>query len=81
MVGARPDDENGSDSGSAYVFGWNGSQWVETKLVASDAASFDNFGTAVAVSRDRVVVGALGDDSFRGSVYVFDWDGSQWVET
>ena len=29
VVGAVADDDSGSDSGSAYVFRWNGSSWVQ----------------------------------------------------
>ncbi len=46
------------------------------KLTASDAAAFDNFGEAVAVSGDTVIVGASGDDEgavfSRGAAYVFE---------
>ena len=32
-------------SGSAYVFGWNGSAWSQTaKFIASDEATNDQFG-------------------------------------
>ncbi len=79
VVGADEDDDNGEDSGSDYVFHWDGSQWVETKLLASDAAAFDHFGLEVAASGDRVVVRNNVDAT--KDVYVFDWDGSQWVET
>ncbi len=45
------------------------------KLIASDAAQGDEFGDAVALSKDTVVVGSPGDDdggSNSGSAYVFD---------
>jgi hypothetical protein len=84
VVGARRDDDSGSNSGSAYVFRYDGSDWVEeAKLTASDGAAFDWFGELVAVSGDTAVVGAFGDDdsgSNSGSAYVFRYDGSDWVE-
>ena len=86
VVGAHLDDDNGTDSGSVYVFEPDGAGgWTETKLTASDGAAVDQFGWSVAVSGDRIVVGAiqdddLGDDS--GSVYVFEPDGAGgWTET
>jgi MYXO-CTERM domain-containing protein len=84
VVGARLDDDNGSRSGSAYLFEDSGSGWVETKLTASDGGASDEFGGSVAVSGDTVVVGARldtdnGGDS--GSVYVFQDSGSGWTET
>ena len=59
IVGVYWDDEDGSDSGSAYVFEKNRTAWDQTaKLVASDAAANDNFGLSVAISGDNMVVGA-----------------------
>ena len=56
-------------------------QSTETKIVASDAASNDQFGFSVAVGSGRIVVGASRDDSLAGSnsgsAYIFDLDGTQ----
>lgn len=41
------------------------------KLLASDGAVNDLFGRSVAMAGDMVVAGAPGDDSFKGSAYVF----------
>jgi len=85
VVGAYGDDDNGLESGAAYVYRWNGSSWVEDiKLLASDGAADDNFGYAVAVSGDVVVVGAWHNDdngADSGSAYVYRWNGSSWIET
>ena len=55
-------------------------EWEETKLLASDGASDDDFGKSVAISSDgtTAIVGAHGDDdngSRSGSAYIFDIDG------
>ncbi len=53
------------------------------KLEASDAAEFDHFGNAVAVEGDVAFVGAYLDDDdgvASGSVYVYRFDGTAWVE-
>src|SRR6266498_4582739 len=73
VVGAQFGD---TIAGSAYVFVRSGTSWSQqAKLTASDAAAFDFFGAAVAISGDTVVVGALADDtdagSNAGSAYVF----------
>ena len=53
------DDDNGSDSGSAYVFTRTGTTWTEqAKLTASDGAADDQFGSSVAIAGDTIVVGA-----------------------
>lgn len=50
IVGAPGDRDNGTDSGSAYVYRFNGFEWYEeAKLVPSDGAAGDFFGTSVAV--------------------------------
>ena len=61
VVGAQPaNDDNGSNSGSAYVFVRTGSTWTEeAKLTASDGAAEDFFGYSVSVSGDTAVVGAV----------------------
>ena len=65
IVGA-PVDDIGSviDRGSAYVFQLSGtSTWTqEAKLVASDGAAADNFGTFVAIQGDIAICGAPNDD-------------------
>ena len=49
----------GSGSGSAYVFRWNGSSWVEEqKLLPSDGAAEDWFGYSVSISGNVALVGA-----------------------
>ena len=84
VVGAVCDDDNGRNSGSAYVFRYDGSDWAEeAKLTASDGAAYDYFGCSVAVSGDTAVVGASDDDDNgldSGSAYVFRYDGSDWTE-
>ena len=86
VIGAYQDDDNGADSGAAYVFTRNDGVWDDgVKLTASDGAAYDNFGISVAVDGDTVVVGASGDDdngSASGSAYVFTRDSNgEWVQT
>jgi hypothetical protein len=84
LIGAYRDDDMDFDSGSAYVFRWNGSAWLQqAKLTATDGAFFDNFGISVAIDGDTALVGAQRDfdDGFQsGSAYVFHWNGSAWVQ-
>ncbi len=85
LIGAYMDSDQGTGSGSAYIFDFDGNNWSEiTKLTASDAASNDNFGNSVSLSVDRVLIGAYGDDDHgtnTGSAYIFDFDGSNWSQT
>jgi WD40 repeat protein len=82
------DGGGGTDQGAVYIYDWNGSAWVErsTILTASDAGSSDIFGLGCALSSDGAIlsVGAGGWDgsggSQQGAVYIYDWNGSAWVE-
>ena len=86
VIGAWQDEENGTWSGSAYVFERDGTGiWQEVqKLTASDAGVDNVFGSAVSVSGNYAVIGAPGDDdngNWSGSAYVFERDGSgTWQE-
>jgi len=75
----EPQDD--SFRGSVYVFVRSGTGWLEVaKLVASDGAMVDFFGCSVSISGDYAIIGAVGDDSARGSVYVFVRSGTSWLE-
>jgi hypothetical protein len=84
VVGAWTDDAPGLASGSAYVFGFDGFQWIEqVKLVAADGAAGHWFGYSVAISGPTILIGAPYDDDHgprSGSAYVFYYDGSSWVQ-
>jgi hypothetical protein len=84
IVGAYRNDSNGSDSGSAYIFKRDGTNWSEqAKLTASDGAADDYFGYSVSISGDYAIVGAYGDDDaddITGSAYIFRRDGISWNE-
>jgi RHS repeat-associated protein len=86
VVGAYVADVSGhSDQGAAYVFVRNGSTWsFQQKLVASDGAASDQFGYAVAVHVDTVVVGApqatISGNAAQGAAYVFVRSGTVWTQ-
>ncbi len=74
IVGARRHDDNGVDTGSAYLFDiTTGEQLI--KLLADDGEIYDYFGTSVAISGTTAIVGALWDDDNggeSGSAYIFN---------
>jgi LPXTG-site transpeptidase (sortase) family protein len=77
VVGATGSDTDDiSNAGAAYVFVREGINWTQkAKLVASDPAPEDNFGSSVAIEGETILVGADGKDVFinfdAGAVYVF----------
>ncbi len=80
VVGDRWQNLPGANgAGAAYVFrrdAGGADNWGQVKkLVAADAQGGDTFGASVAISDERVAVGAPGDDdlgNLAGSVYVFE---------
>jgi len=84
VIGAWRNDDDGIDSGCAYVFRYNGVDWVEEqKLRASDAEAGDNFGFSVSIDDDEILVGSHLEDSAApdaGAAYFFRYNGSSWVE-
>ncbi len=76
LVGAYRD---AGTRGAVYVFVRSGSSWSpQQKLTADDGAGGDFYGFALAVSGDTALVGAAGNASSRGAVYVFVRSGSSW---
>jgi hypothetical protein len=83
IVGANSEDDGATtENGAAYIFTRAGSVWTQqAKLVASDAASNDQLGFAVAISSDgnTVIAGALGTAA-GGAAYVFTRSGTTWTQ-
>ena len=80
-VGARLDDDLGTNSGSVYIFDRNlggTDNWGErTRIKASDAQGGDQFGFSVALDGNNLLVGARKDDDAgvdSGSVYFLQRD-------
>ena len=74
-----------SFQGAAYVFIKTASGWSEQqKLSAADGAPSDNFGEAVAIDGDTVIVSAISDDlgtgNNQGSAYIFIRNGTTWSQ-
>jgi len=93
VIGAIHDDDACPEdilcnSGSAYVFRFDGERWnEEAKIIANDGEADDEFGNAVTVEGDIVLVGTrFADDACSenpecnsGAAYVFHHDGGNWT--
>jgi len=77
VVGAIRDDDNGLDSGSAYIFEKVAGVWTEVaKLTASDGQAGDVFGLSISMSGDTILIGSVNDDDNginSGSAYIFEF--------
>ena len=84
IVGAHTDDDQGANSGSAYVFELINGVWTQSmKLAAADGAAQDNFGASVAIDGDTAIVGSYRDDDNgydSGSAYLFEHGEEGWMQ-
>ncbi|MBN2018237.1 MAG: hypothetical protein JW794_08950 [Candidatus Cloacimonetes bacterium] len=85
LISSINDDDNGPNSGSAYIFKRSSTSWLEQdKLLPSDGAGGDYFGNSVSLDGDYAIVGSAehdnGDDLDCGSAYVFERDGIEWSQ-
>jgi len=84
LIGAPAANDNGNNSGSAYVFIRTGTTWTQqAKLIASDGAANDLFGSSVSLSGENALIGAKWDDDNglgSGSAYVFTRTGANWTQ-
>ena len=81
LIGSWGDDDNGSESGSAYVFTHSGTTWTQQqKLLPADGAAGDHFGGyGFSLDNDTAIISARYDDDMgedSGSAYVFTKSGA-----
>jgi hypothetical protein len=83
VVGASSESGGLTGSGAVYVFTRNGTNWTQQqKLLPSVRAANDQFGAAVALDADTLVVGAPhpSGTTATGSAFVFVRNGTNWTE-
>ncbi|MEO7311352.1 MAG: FG-GAP repeat protein [Chitinophagaceae bacterium] len=85
IITAIYDDVNSiARRGSAYIFTNQSGNWVQTaKLIASDGAYEDYFGTNAAIQGDFALVGAYAADATygnQGACYLFKLESGVWVQ-
>ena len=88
-VGVNNDTNGrGANAGAVYMYRNNAGTWTpHSKLTALYGRPGDNFGLSVTVEGSRLVVGAPSFDGFpsstsnAGAVYVFLFNGTEWVQT
>lgn len=73
-----------SNGGKVYIFQYDGTSYVEThSIVSNDIAAGDSFGDGMTLndSGNRLIVGAPGKFSGTGAVYIFDYNGTSWIQS
>lgn len=86
VVGAPGDDQIAPESGASYVYRLQADSWIlEEKITASVAPNDLQFGAAVDIEDDTIVVGAAHGYSWSivtpKSAYVFERSGTDWTQT
>lgn len=76
VVGVPEKDDVGNNSGAVYLYNTNTSgpsAWGQVKkIIASTPAANQRFGEATSLYNNILAVGAPGDNSDRGAVYIFE---------
>lgn len=84
FVGVPQDDDNGSASGSVYVYTRTEGVWsFQTKLLASDGGINEVFGSSISFNGDTAVIGAFGVDGIgvdSGAAYIFTRTNGVWTQ-
>jgi hypothetical protein len=72
---------SGTTGNAAFVFELNSSGWSPPRFLRTkDAETGDLFGESVAISGERIVVGASGSNNFQGAAYVFERGDGTWPQ-
>ncbi len=95
-VNGASSDNSLTDSGAVFVFRRSGANWTQEAYIKANAhTSEDEFGSSVAISDTRLVIGARFEDSpaagiggnqdsdslsDSGAVYVFERNGTDWAQ-
>lgn len=75
IIGAYHDNDNGLNSGSAYVFEYENGSWSQTaKLTASDGAENNRFGGSSSLVNNRAIIGSF------EATYIFELNDNTWTE-
>jgi hypothetical protein len=80
-IGAAKNDANGTSSGQVKIFKWNGTSWIQKGSALNGVAADYEFGRAVSMPDSNLVaVSAKGDIFEFGEVYIYQWNGTNWVQ-
>ncbi|KPA14497.1 PKD domain-containing protein, partial [Candidatus Magnetomorum sp. HK-1] len=84
IVGAYNEDNNATNSGSAYIFKNSNDSWTQTAILNPDDPAENNyFGRSVAITDEYAAIGASFADSEvkdSGKAYVFERSGESWSQ-
>ena len=87
VIGAQYNTDGGLDSGAVHIYSRSGVTWsFQQRLQASDAVSFEEFGSSIDIEGETLIVGAPGARTAEstgqqaGSTYIFQLDEGVWAQ-
>ena len=84
VIGAFQDSIIGKASGSAYVYSYSNTTWIQTQqLTPRDSNDYDQFGRSVAISDNFIIIGAFKENApsnDSGNAYIFKNNNTQWEQ-
>ena len=83
IVGAHLARNLGSSPGGAYIFMRSGTTWIQQAKLTVGGATYDFFGSSVAISSNYAIVGrpsSFKSDKGDSAIYVFKRNGSSWPQ-
>ena len=84
-IGAPGNSGNGTFSGHARIYNFDGTNWVQVGADIDGENTDDQSGTAVAISADGNIVaigapGNGGNGTLSGHTRIYNYDGTNWVQ-
>ena len=83
-IGARLNDDNGTDAGHVRIYHWIDNEWTQKGPDIDGEAAGDNSGWSLSMcDANTVAIGARsnnGGATSSGHVRVYTWDGTAWIQ-
>ncbi len=80
-VGAIRNDDGGNNTGKVQVFSWNGTSWVQKGSDINGSDPGEYLGWSVSMpDANTLAVSAPEYSSSYGRVFVYEWNGTDWVQ-
>ena len=82
-IGAAGNDGAGTTFGHVRVYEWNGTSWVQKGADIDGENLVRSFGRALSIDANGstfISSGWVGSNGSRGSIKIFSWNGTNWVQ-
>ncbi len=82
IIAAPCDDDMGEDTGSVYIFRFDGNKWIEEGKLRPHGETIKKcyFGSSISISGDYLVIGSPQENWAGGAIYIFKCVDGKWEE-